>query len=226
MIVRLDGRITGTVGGSAVEALVIEDAKRAIQQGKARRVEYDLDDAVEKSSTGMMCGGKMEFFIEPLKRVPRLYIFGGGHVALPLANMAAELGYPYTIFDDRPEFATKERFPHASERHAGPFEELIAGLELISPAFIIIVTRSHDFDLAVLHAVLRKPYDYLGMICSKKKKAEMFKKLKDEGFKQKELDPIHAPIGLDIGSKTPAEIAVSILAEVISVYQKGKKVAR
>lgn len=222
MIVRLDGSITGTIGGSAVEALVIKDALETIRQGKPKRVEYSLDDA-EKSSTGMICGGRMQFFIEPLKRFPHLYIFGGGHVALPLAHMAAELGYLHHIFDDRPEFASAERFPQAAERRSAPFLELTRQLSLIQPAFIVVITRCHDTDLEVMRGILGKPYDYLGLICSRKKKAEMFRILEEEGFSKKELDGLHAPIGLDIGSKTPAEIAVSILAEVIQVFQKSQK---
>lgn len=217
MLVWPDGTISGTVGGSAVEALVIKEALEALRQGKARIVQHELMDA--QSDTGMICGGRMEFFIEPLKRLPHLYIFGGGHIGLPLARMAAELGYPYRIFDDRPEFASAERFPQALERHAGPFPELMARLELVRPAFVIIVTRCHDTDLEVMRGVLGKPYDYLGLICSRKKKAEVFRILAGEGFSPAELERVHAPIGLDIGSQTPAEIAVSIMAEVIQEFK-------
>ena len=225
MIVTIDGKISGTIGGSAVEALVIEKAKEAISKGKVLRVQYDLDD-VEKTSTGMVCGGKMEFFIEPLKRFPRLYIFGGGHVGLALAKMAAVLGYPHTVIDDRPEYTTLQRFPQALERHTGPFRDITGRIEYIQPAYLIIVTRCHDTDLEVMRGVLGKPCEYLGMICSRKKRAEVFKILEQEGFSKEELGRVHAPIGLDIGSKTPAEIAISILAEVISDFQKPKKASR
>lgn len=225
MIVTLDGNTSGTIGGSAVEALVIEKAKEAISKGKVLRVEYDLDD-VEKTSTGMVCGGKMEFFIEPLKRFPRLYIFGGGHVGLALAKMAAVLEYPHVIIDDRPEYTTSERFPQALERHTGSLSGISGHIELVQPAYIIVVTRCHDTDLEVMRGVLGKPYEYLGMICSRKKRAEVFKILEEEGFSKEELGRVHAPIGLDIGSKTPAEIAISILAEVISEFQKAKPAGR
>ncbi|MFH1863248.1 MAG: XdhC family protein [bacterium] len=221
MIVQQDGTISGTVGGSAVEALVIKDALEAISQGKARTVEYSLDDA-EKASTGMICGGRMEFFIEPLRRVPRLYIFGGGHIALPLARIAAELGYLYSIFDDRPEFASEARFPTAALRRVGSYDEMTAELELIPPAYIIVITRCHETDLAVMRGVLDMEYEYLGLICSRKKKVEMFKLLEAEGFSRDRLDCVHAPIGLDIGSKTPAEIAVSIMAEIIKEFQQNR----
>ena len=222
MIVRLDGRITGTIGGSKVEALIIEDSKEVIKKGKARRVEYNLDD-VEKESTGMICGGIMEFFIEPLKRYPRLYIFGGGHVGLALADMAAELGYPYVILESRPEFATRERFPNTSELQIGKYVELIEQIELVQPAFIIIVTSGHEADYEVLKGALQKPYEYLGIICSRRKKAQLWKKLEKEGVAKKKLEEVHAPIGLDISANTPAEIAVSILAEVIAEFNQPKK---
>jgi xanthine dehydrogenase accessory factor len=221
MIVRPDGTISGTVGGSAVEALVIREAQEALREGKARIVQHELLDA--QSDTGMICGGRMEFFIEPLQRLPQLYIFGGGHIGLPLARFAAELGYPHSIFDDRPEFVSAERFRQASARHEGPFAELTKNLELVQPAFIVVVTRCHDTDLAVLRGVLGKPYEYLGLICSRKKKVEVFRILEAEGFARAEIEGIHAPIGLEIGSQTPAEIAVSIMAEIISVHRRIRR---
>ncbi|TKJ41812.1 xanthine dehydrogenase [candidate division LCP-89 bacterium B3_LCP] len=221
MIVFADGRTSGTVGGSAVEVLIIKDAVDAIKEGKAHKVEYKLHQE-DEDSTGMLCGGVMEFFIEPLKRVPRLYIFGGGHVGLALAKLVTELGYPYTVLDDRAEFASDERFPHADERISGPYDELTDNLELIEPAYIVIVTAGHDSDLKVLRGVLGKKYHYLGMICSKKKKVEVFKILEDEGFSKGELEKVHAPIGLKIGGRSPAEIAVSIMAEVMQVFYQAK----
>ncbi len=221
MIVHQDGSIAGTIGGSAIETLVIGDAQEAIRLGKARRVEYNLND-VEKSSTGMICGGVMEFFIEPLKQVPRLYIFGGGHVGFSLARMASEIGYSHTIFDDRSEFASTERFPYAADRIAGPYTKSITNLDFIQPAYVIIVTHSHETDLEVLRGVLGKQVDYLGMICSRRKRKEIFKILEKEGHSRDDLDRIHAPIGLDIGSNTPAEIAISILAEIIQKFQMKK----
>ncbi len=217
MIVLGNGSIRGTIGGSAVEALVIKDALETLRHGLPRLVQYTLNDA-EKSDTGMICGGTMEFFLEPLGRQPHLYIFGAGHVGLALGRMATELGYPHWIMDDRPEFTTQERFPAAVVRTAGSFPEITTRLEMVQPAFVIIVTRCHDTDLEVLRGILGKSYTYLGMICSRRKRGEVFRTLEEEGFDKEELARVHAPIGLDIGSKSPAEIAVSILAEIISSY--------
>jgi xanthine dehydrogenase accessory factor len=223
MIVLADGSIKGTVGGSAVEALVMGDAKEVLVAGTPRIVQHNLNDA-EKSDTGMICGGMMEFLLEPLGRQPHLYIFGAGHIGLALARMAAELNYPHWLLDDRPEFTTRERFPVAVDCQAGSFPELTASLTLMPPAYIIVVTRCHDTDLEVMRGILGKSYSYLGMICSRRKKQEVFRILKGEGFAKDELDRVYAPIGLDIGSDSPAEIAISILAQVMQVFKKGSEI--
>jgi xanthine dehydrogenase accessory factor len=223
MIVLPDGSIKGTVGGSAVEALVIKDAQGVLVEGVPRIVHHTLNDA-EKSDTGMICGGTMEFLLEPMGRQPHLYIFGAGHVGMALARIAGELNYPHWVLDDRSEFITPERFPAAVDRWAGPFPELTAGLMLSQPAYLIIVTRCHDTDLEVLRGILGKSYTYLGMICSRRKKAEIFRILQSEGFAKEELERVHAPIGLDIGSDSPAEIAISILAQVMQIFKKGSEI--
>lgn len=218
MLVFLDGSIIDTVGGASVEALAIEQAKDAIKTGKPRTVKYDLDDP-EKTSTGMICGGRMEMYIEPLVVNPTLTIFGGGHVAKPLADMADLLGWGVVVFDDRPEWASQERFPYARQVMSGDFSQLAASWQSSHPAFVAIVTHSHVMDEMVLKQLLEKPWDYLGMIASRKKKAEIFRRLEAEGADPNRLKKVSSPIGLDINSETPAEIAVSILAEMIKVYR-------
>lgn len=109
MLVCGNGKVYGTVGGSSVEAMVIEEARECLKQNKSIKIWHDLDDK-ERSDTGMICGGKMEFFIEPVTTSNHLYIFGGGHVALPLARIASQVGFLYTIIEDRPEFASADRF--------------------------------------------------------------------------------------------------------------------
>lgn len=222
MIVLPDGKIIGTIGGSAVESLVVQEALEVLRIGKSRVSQYDLNDPA-KTSTGMICGGKMEFFIEPLKPLPHLYIFGAGHVGSALAQFTSILGLPHTVVDDRPEFADRERFPQAQRILCGDFSEVLADLDFVQPAYIMIVTRCHDTDLEVLRWVLRKPSAYLGMICSRRKKTEIFRILSEEGYSKEEMERVHAPIGLDIRSETPAEIAVSILAEVIQIKNCGKR---
>ncbi|MBU0517905.1 XdhC family protein [bacterium] len=217
MIVKQDGSIVGTVGGSIVEAMAIKEALQVISTGKPRRVVYDLNET-GKQSTGMLCGGQMEFFIESISAGPHLIIFGGGHVGLEVARLAAQLGYRHTVCEEREEYGMPARFPHAANVLHGGYTALTRDLEVTTSDYIIIVTHSHDCDTEVLRGVLGKSYGYLGMICSKRKRKEVFQLLTSEGFDSDELERVHAPIGLEIGAKTPAEIAVSILAEVVREY--------
>ena len=217
MIVLEDGSIYGTIGGSTVEALIIEEAREVIKNGRPRLISHDLYDR-DGADTGMVCGGKMDFFIEPLNTVERLYIFGGGHVGYHLARMAHLAGFEYTVIDERPEFANKERFPEAAECLVDSPEKMAAELSFGDNDYVVIVTPGHAHDYEILRQVIRKPARYLGLIGSKVKRREIYDKLKqNDGLAEKELQRVHCPIGLPINAETPEEIAVSILAELIKV---------
>lgn len=222
MIVLESGQIYGTIGGSTVEARVIDEARVAIQSQNITIVKHDLFDEQGKD-TGMVCGGTMEFLIEPLAVGEKLYVFGGGHVALPVVQMASKVGFNITVIDDRPEFANAERFPEAGncvQASPGPYAEQ---LELTERDYVVIVTPGHKNDYAVLKGIIKKPYRYLGLIGSKVKRKEIYEKLqKNDGISQAELKKVHCPIGIEIGSETPEEIAVSIVAELIKVRRTGK----
>jgi xanthine dehydrogenase accessory factor len=219
MAVLGDGSIIGTVGGAILEARAIEKAKEVIRAGKPCTVEFNLNDPL-KTDTGMICGGWMELFIEPLITSPTLTIFGGGHCGKPLADMADLLGWGVVVYDDRPEWANQERFPYAREVKVGDFLEMAKSWQSASPAYVAIMTRGHEFDEIVLREMLNKQWDYLGMMASQKKKTEIFDRLKANGVDAALLEKVSSPIGLDISSETPAEIAVSILAEMIKVYRQ------
>lgn len=222
MLVYNDGRIAGTVGGSSVEALVIAEAMEVIRTQKCRRVEHNLNDAGH-SDTGMVCGGKMEFFIEPVKSSPRLFIFGGGHVAVPLARLASQTGFSCIVVDDRKEFATKERFPDAEQVIVGDPGKAAAELPIGEQDFVAVVTRCHDHDYTTLRAAIDKPFAYLGLIGSRHKKKQIFERLsKNDGVSSKKLEQVHSPIGIDINARTPEEIAVSIVAELIREKNNAK----
>jgi xanthine dehydrogenase accessory factor len=216
MIVCVDGKVYGTIGGSAVEAMVIEEAQECLKTNTPKKVWHDLDDR-EKTDTGMICGGKMEFFIEPLNPISHLYIFGGGHVALPLARFASMIGFSYSIIEDRPEFAIAERFPDARELILTIPDEINEKVDLSETDYVAIVTRSHELDYQALKQVLNHSVKYIGLIASKVKKKQVFEQLKKEGFTDKIIHQIHSPIGLDINAQTPEEIAISIVAELIKV---------
>ena len=221
MIVEADGSIFGSIGGSSVEALVIEEARAVIHNGKPRFVSHDLYDKSGKD-TGMLCGGKMDFFIEPLNSAERLYIFGGGHVGYHLARMAGMVGFEYVVIDDRPEFANSERFPQAAQCIVEAPAKMAAQLDLGADDYVVIVTPGHAHDYDVLKNLIRKPARYIGLIASKVKRRDIYTKLKqDDGITDSELERVHCPIGLPIKAETPEEIAVSILAELIQV-RRGK----
>jgi len=220
MIVEPDGEIHGTIGGSSVEAMVIEEAREVIASGKSRVVTHNLNDE-QHEDTGMVCGGIMEFFIEPLNTAPHVYIFGGGHVALPLARLLAQTGFTYTLIDDREKFASAERFPEALNIHVGDPAKIAEELEILPSDFIAIVTRCHDHDYTTLRAVIKKKYRYLGLIGSRNKRRQIFERLqKNDGIQADLLEKVHAPIGLDIEAETPEEIAVSIVAEMIAIKNR------
>ena len=197
-----------------------KESLEALKSGSPRTVKHDLFDE-EGKDTGMICGGEMEFFIEPLISADKLYIFGAGHIGFHLARMAELLGFSFAVIDDRQEFANSERFPNAAEVLNGDFVETAENLNLTEADYIVIITRNHDLDYEILNKVLPKPSYYLGLIGSKSKKQEIFARLKDiDGFTENEINKIHCPIGLDIGSETPEEIALSIMAEIIKEKRK------
>ncbi len=156
--------------------------------------------------------------VAPIRRVKTLYLFGAGHVALPTARLAARVGFRVVVVDDRPEYASADRFPEADRWCViADFNQALAGLEIDADSFIVIVTRGHKFDREVLEQSLRTSAGYIGMISSRRKKAAVYAALLAQGVSQAALDRVHSPIGLEIGAETPEEIAVSIVAELISV---------
>ena len=227
MIVKIDGSIIGTIGGAAVEFKSIETAKESIKDGKCRKVTYllyegDIVEESDKVDTGMLCGGEMELFIEPLEILPAFYMFGAGHVGLPTAHIASLCGFRVYVIDPRPEFNNAERFPEASELILQDFKEGAEKIPEDPNGYIVIATPGHGADYDVLKAVLKKTYRYVGLISSKRKRKILLEKLKADGITEEKIESVHSPVGLDIGSETPAEIAVSIVAEMIKVRNSGK----
>lgn len=217
MIVQFDGRIHGTIGGSSVEALVIKEAQDAIKAGRPQTVSHTLSDEAHHD-TGMVCGGTMDFFIEPIQVPERVYIFGGGHVGFQVASLAKKVGFDYIVIDDRAEFASAERFPDASNLVVADPGTVAEDLEVTTNDYIVIVTPAHNDDYNVLRSVIQKPARYIGMIGSSAKRRQIYHKLRTiDGIPDDLLNKIHSPIGIDIGSETPEEIAVSIVAELIQV---------
>jgi xanthine dehydrogenase accessory factor len=216
MLVYADGRTVGTIGGGCYESEAFWKARDAIANGKPALMRFDLTDDIAGES-GLICGGQMDVFVEPLAPSPHLYIAGGGHVSLQLARAAAEVGFRIHVLDDREKYANAERFPGADEIVVDSIPEWLERTPFAQPAYVAIVTRGHQHDLAALRAVATKDLRYVGLIGSRAKVTRIYDALRDEGLSADALRRVHAPIGLDLGAVTPAEIAVSIVAELVAV---------
>ena len=215
MLVRDDGSIVGTIGGGCVEADVWQAAREVMESEKPRTLTFDLNQD-PRYDTGLVCGGTLEVFIEPILPPALLYVFGAGHVAANLCQVAASAGFDLIVTDDRTSYATKERFPSAREVHALDFDEATKQLDPNEASYIVIVTRGHRDDMRLLRWAVQTRARYIGMIGSKRKVIGIFKTLQEEGVPAHLFDRVHAPIGLDIGAVTPEEIAVAITAELIA----------
>lgn len=212
MIVYADGRTLGSVGGGAVEGDVIERALGMIGTSEPELVSFDLEN-----DTGMICGGGMRIFLEPLSGGPLALIIGGGHVGKAVARVAKDAGFRVEVVDDRKDIVSRERFPFADRRLVGGVELLDEQIRTTDATYIVVVTRGHSFDAEWVHALAGRTFAYLGMIGSREKVQRTFEKLADSGADPSFLEKIHAPIGLDLGADTPEEIAVSVVAEMIAV---------
>src|SRR6185369_16785685 len=216
MLVFGDGRIVGTIGGGYYENDAFWKAKDAIASRKPQLVHYELDDDFAQE-TGLVCGGQMDVYIEPIEPSPELYIIGAGHVGFHLARVAHEVGFRVHVVDDREKFANGERFPNAAEIVVEDVPAWIARTTLPAHAYVVVVTRGHTNDLEALRALATRDLRYLGLIGSRAKVARIYDALAADEISPETLTHVHAPIGLDIGAVTPQEIAVSILAELIAV---------
>ncbi len=216
MLVYADGRTVGTIGGGCYEHDAFGKARDAMASGTPRLVNYELSDDFAEEN-GLICGGQMDVYIEPLEPAPRLYIIGAGHVGQHLARIAHETGFRVHVIDDREKFANAERFPNASEIVVDEIPSWLSAARFPAGAYATVITRGHQHDLSALRALVSRDLRYLGMIGSRAKVTRVYEALAAEGVPSDVLARVHAPIGLDIGAVTPAEIAVSILAEMIAV---------
>ncbi|MDR4947060.1 XdhC family protein [Neobacillus cucumis] len=222
MIVYRDGTIEGTVGGGLAEHYIIEDSVKAIQNGQSKTVEYKLNKQA-KDGIEMNCGGTLRVFIEVYTSRPELVIAGAGHLGSALAKLADFLEVPYCIVDDRLGFCTKERFPNASNLFVNEdIGKALLAANLNEKSYVVIVTK--DGDDIVLKTALQFPIAYVGMVASKRKVIRIFEKLKSQGVRQELLEQVHSPIGLEMGSETTEEIAISIIGEIIKVSKEKKPI--
>ncbi len=222
MLVRDDGSILGTIGGGCVEADVWRAAREVMEAEKARTLTFDLNQD-PKYDTGLVCGGTLDVFIEPIIPQALLYIFGAGHVSANLYRTAKMAGFDPVVIDDRDTYANRQRFPEAREVIAEDFDQAMSRLTPNESSYIVIVTRGHRDDMRVLRWAVQTKAGYVGMIGSKRKTIAIARELQKEGLAASLFERVHAPIGLDIGAVTPEEIAVAITAELIAVRRKAER---
>jgi len=217
MLVAADGSLFGTVGGGMVEVKVVERARSLLEDPAVERFEWDL---ASEDAGGMVCGGRMEFLLEPFQVLPQAFVFGAGHVGEALCPVLTRLGFAVTVVDDREELLVPERLPNVKLAVGNP-AQLATSLDIPRSGFCVIVNRTHKYDMDVLRALLRREPlpTYVGLMASRKKRREVLDALKAEGIPEERLKEVHSPVGLPIGAETPAELAISIAAEMIAVLR-------
>jgi xanthine dehydrogenase accessory factor len=222
MLVRDDGSIAGTVGGGCVEADVWQAAREVMESEKSRTLTFNLNQN-PKYDTGLVCGGTLDVFIEPVLPPALLYIFGAGHVSVNLYRVAKGAGFDVIVVDDRESYANRERFPEARQVIAEDFDQAFGRISPSESSYIVIVTRGHRDDMRVLRWAVQTRARYIGMIGSKRKTIAIHKELLAEGLAASLFERVHAPVGLDIGAITPEEIAVAITAELIAIRRHSER---
>ena len=211
MLVRDDGSILGTLGGGCLEADVVQAALMAMKDGQPMTLPFELTER----EGGLVCGGTVLVYIEPLLLEPHLMVLGAGHVGKTLARLARFTGFRVTVVDDRAEFANEMNVPDASELKVTEFERAFEGVTVEPGTFIVIATRGHNHDLVAVKAALRTGAGYIGLLGSRRKKGLLYKALEDDGFTREDVSRVIIPVGMEIGSVTPEEISVSIMAQII-----------
>jgi xanthine dehydrogenase accessory factor len=224
MLVREDGSILGTIGGGCVEGEVWAAAKEVMRAEQPRKMTFNLNHEADYDN-GLICGGTLEIFVEPILPQPELVIFGGGHVSIALGQAAHHAGFAISVVDDRDAFANAERFPMA-HRILTSFADAFAALKPGASTYVVIITRGHRDDLRVLEWAVGTDARYIGMIGSRRKVLSVYRALEEKaGIPPERFERVYAPIGLAIGALTPEEIAVSIAAELIAVRRGAETAA-
>lgn len=218
----------GTIGGGSFENLVLEEARKALQEGKPRKVKYALrpenipPDAIK---TQHLCGGVVEVFINVLNPAPRLILFGAGNVGKPIADLAHMLGYRVVVLDTNPELANREKYPYAEEVYSGDIVGKADEIEYHETDIAVIAYGEVETDYQILKALVTKKFPgHIWALCSRRRCSWMLDRLRKEGIELSDeiIERLHMPAGLNINSDSPEEIAVSIFAEVICVLRKCK----
>jgi len=216
LLVREDGSMLGTIGGGCVEAEVWNVARDVMQSERPRHMNFSLGQDAAYDN-GLICGGQLSVFVEPVVPQPRVYVFGAGHISKSISKIANMAGFASVIVDNREAFANRDRFPEADDIFAEEYEEVFPKLPIRDTSYVVIVTRGHRDDMRVMRWAVGTNAKYIAMIGSKRKVIGVVKELEKEGIPREAFERTFAPMGLDIGAITPEEIAVSIVAEMIAM---------
>lgn len=222
MVVTAEGVTYGTVGGGAIEKTVTQQAVECIEAGKGGSFHYGLN--TEKGSLGMQCGGDVDVYIRVFQRKPQLWVIGGGHIAKSLYEFSEILDFEVEIFEDREEYASKDRFPGAKTINLGKLAETLPEKKIEGDTYVVVVTRGHRHDQEAIEYILEKEIRYIGMIGSKNKVKNTLQSLKEKGFSKEKLEKLYAPIGIDLKGDSPEEIALSIMTEIVVIKNEGRLV--
>jgi xanthine dehydrogenase accessory factor len=220
LLVREDGSMAGTIGGGCVEAEVWNAAREVIETEKPKHLTFNLGQDAAYDN-GLICGGQLDVFVEPILPLPQAFIFGAGHISKSLSKVLSLAGFSANVIDDRETFANRDRFPEASEIFAGEYEEIFPKLEINETSYIVIVTRGHRDDMRVLRWAVDTNARYIAMIGSKRKVLGVVRELEREGIPPARFERIFAPMGLEIGAISPEEISISVAAEMIAVRRNA-----
>lgn len=218
MAVWEDGTIKGSVGGGSIEFKIIEKAKECLVNKQDSNFHYILN---ENGDIGMQCGGEARGYIKVFLPRNKLLIIGGGHIGEKLYKLGKIIGFYTVIFDDRQEYANEKIYSEADEIIYGDIEEKLEKYTVDESCYIVVVSRGHDGDLKALRSAVGRGSTYLGMIGSARKIHLVVNKLLEEGIHKEELEKVYAPIGLDISSEIPEEIALAIMSEILLIKNNG-----
>ncbi len=220
MLVFPNGQTLGTVGGGQLESLTIEASQAAIRDGQPRLENYSL--AGPREGAVGVCGGEVEVFIEPILPPPTVLVLGCGHVGAAVAYLARWLGFRVVVSDDREELCNPDHIPDADLYLPGEAAAVLSHTPIDSRTYVVAVTRGYPFDVAAVPILLETATPYIGVIGSRRRWATTVKELKALGITDEQLQRVRSPIGLHLGAETPAEIAVSIMAEIIMLRNRGE----
>ena len=220
LLVREDGSMVGTIGGGCVEAEVWNAAREVIATEKPRHLTFNLGQDAAYDN-GLICGGQLDVFVEPVLPVPHAFIFGAGHISKSLSKVATLAGFATVVVDNREASPTANAFRKPPRCMRGEYEEVFPRLAINETSYVMIVTRGHRDDMRVLKLAIATPARYIAMIGSKRKVLNVIRELEKEGVERAAFERIHAPMGLDIGAISPEEIAISVAAEMIAVRRNA-----